>query len=176
MTNKQQNFIKSLNSRIEFYDESIEKLGKSLEKLEKIQTHGTQYSYSDNLAQVKAKSRFDTLMKKTTIGKMKAKIERKDNKTLITLPRVNMKTARSNVDKICQVIDDFILSLRIRYFSKMFAVHEVELFIAYFETMKAQEQKYLDLELASEEREWKGLARMLNFFCSIIYIIYSIRK
>ena len=153
MTNKKQDFIKSLGARIEFYDESIEKLEQSLAKLNKIKTSGAQYSYSDNLAQIKAKARFDYLMKKTEIGKMKAKVERKNNKMVVTLPNANLKIARSNVDKICQVVNDFTLNLNIRYFSKMFAVHEVELFIAYFETMKAQEQKYLDLELASEERE-----------------------
>ena len=151
MTNNEKEFIKFLKTRIKFYDESIEKLNSKLEKLERIEINGTKYSYSDRLAQVKASARFDILMKKTEIGKMQSKVEYKNKSMYINVPKTNFKLATSNVDKICQVIDDFIASPNVRYFNKMFGVHELQLLIAHFTKQKNQEQRYLDIKMAIEE-------------------------
>ena len=155
MKDARNNAVKVLEERIEFYDEAIEKLNdayKILDKIDAVDVNET----SGKLALIKAKTRYEKILEKTSIGKLQNEKATKNGKTYVEIKKVNMKILREDLDEIYNIIVEFTQKDKQRYFNKMFAAFEIKYLINYFTKLKKDDKEILEKnfkQVDEQERE-----------------------
>ena len=155
MKDARNNAVKVLEERIEFYDEAIEKLNdayKILDKIDAVDVNET----SGKLALIKAKTRYEKILEKTSIGKLQNEKATKNGKTYVEIKKVNMKILREDLDEIYNIIVEFTQKDKQRYFNKMFAAFEIKYLINYFTKLKKEDKEILEKnfkQVDEQERE-----------------------